>query len=157
MDRALYEPSIAATAGGILFRPARPEDAAGLVELVGELGYPSSNTEVDERLRRVLEREDHAVLVAVEGPRVLGFVHALEFLTLASDPCALISGLVVDRAARRRGVGRRLVEGAETWARARGLSAMRLRSRVTRLEAHAFYEALGYEPVKQQLQFRKAL
>jgi ribosomal protein S18 acetylase RimI-like enzyme len=59
--------------------------------------------------------------------------------------------------ARRRGVGRRLVDGAEAWARERGLSSMRLRSRVTRVEAHAFYRRLGYEPVKQQLQFRKAL
>jgi len=156
MEPALDEASLAA-GSGILFRPARPEDAAELVGLVEELGYPSSPTHVAERLRRVLEREDQVVLVAADGARILGFVHALEFLTLASDPCALISALVVDRVARRRGVGRRLVDGAEAWARERGLSSMRLRSRVTRVEAHAFYRRLGYEPVKQQLQFRKAL
>jgi GNAT superfamily N-acetyltransferase len=54
-------------------------------------------------------------------------------------------------------VGRALVERAEQWARSRGLSGIRLRSRVTRAEAHAFYRCLGYQPVKQQLQFRKEL
>lgn len=157
MDRAQQQAPPAVSSPGIAFRRARPEDAALLVDLVGQLGYPSSAAEVARRMARILAREDHVLFVAEERSRPLGWVHVLEFTTLASEPCALISGLVVESAARRRGVGRALVALAEDWARGRGLSAMRLRSRVTRADAHAFYRQLGYEPVKQQLQFRKAL
>jgi GNAT superfamily N-acetyltransferase len=157
MDRAPETAPTAVSSAGIAFRRARPEDAAGLVSLVGQLGYPSSAVEVARRLARVLARDDHVVFLAADGERTLGWVHVLEFSTLASEPCALITGLVVESAMRRRGVGRALVERAEQWARSRGLSNMRLRSRVTRAEAHAFYRRLGYRSVKQQLQFRKEL
>lgn len=157
MDRAQETATTAVSRPGIAFRKARQDDAAGLVELVGQLGYPSSEAEVAGRLARILGRDDHVVFVALDGRRPLGWVHVLEFSTLASEPCALLSGLVVESAARRRGVGRELVKLAEGWARSRKLSTMRLRSRVTRAEAHAFYRSLGYQLVKQQLQFRKEL
>ena len=157
MDRVQEAAPQAGPSAGIALRRALPEDAADLVGLVGQLGYPSSDVEVARRLERILERADHAVFVAADGERTLGWVHVLEFATLASEPCALITGLVVESAVRRRGVGRALVERAEQWARSRGLSGMRLRSRVTRAEAHAFYRRLGFQAVKQQLQFRKSL
>jgi GNAT superfamily N-acetyltransferase len=63
----------------------------------------------------------------------------------------------VARAERRRGLGRGLLERAEDWARARGLGAVRVRSRLERADAHAFYTRLGYRETKRQVQFRKEL
>lgn len=142
---------------GISFRRARPGDAEALGALAGELGYPSSAAAVRSRLERIARREAEVVFVAEAEGAVVGWVHVLEFLSLASDPCALIAGLVVGEPSRRRGIGRALVECAEGWARERGLSSIRLRSRESRAGAHAFYGRLGYRPVKRQLQFRKEL
>jgi ribosomal protein S18 acetylase RimI-like enzyme len=140
---------------GIVFRTARPADAARLVGLVEELGYPSTLADVEARLARLFARADQAVFVAEEGEDLLGWVHVQEFLSLAGDPTGLVSGLVVDPAARRRGLGRDLMRRAEDWARARGLDSLRLRARAARTDAHAFYRSLGFALAKEQLQFRK--
>jgi GNAT superfamily N-acetyltransferase len=128
-----------------------------MVGLVEELGYPATEREVSARLARVLSEPAQAVFVAEARGEIRGWVHVQEFLSLASEPAGLIAGLVVDARVRRAGVGRGLVAVAEGWARARGLTSMRLRSRVTRGGAHAFYERLGYAVAKRQLQFRKEL
>lgn len=142
---------------GIVFRRGRLEDAPALVALVEELGYPAGESDVRARLGRLLAEGDQELIVAEEGAELLGWVHVQEFLSLASAPAALVTGLVVTRHARRRGIGRALMERAEDWARARGLSSLRLRSRTTRSEAHAFYRRLGFAAAKQQVQFRKEL
>jgi GNAT superfamily N-acetyltransferase len=142
---------------GSAFRRAGPGDAAGLVPLAEELGYPASLDVLRVRLARLLARADQAVFVAADGSELVGWVHVQEYAALTSEPLGLVTGLVVARHARGRGVGRALMVLAEDWARARGLAGMRLRSRVARREAHAFYRRLGYEAVKQQLQFHKAL
>ena len=142
---------------GIVFRPARPADAGGLVGLLEELGHPTPLAEVTARLDRLLARPEQAVFVAEEGRELLGWIHVQEFLSLASGPAGLVTGLVVDPAARRRGIGRELMQRAEEWSRRRGLASLRLRARVARRSAHAFYRRLGYARAKTQLQFRKEL
>ena len=145
------------TTTGIVFRRARAGDAEALAPLVEELGYPTPPAALRARLERLLAEPEQTVLVAAHGRALLGWVHVQEFLSLASAPAGLITGLAVAPAARRRGVGRGLVGASEDWARARGLDSMRLRARVTRSSAHAFYRVLGYEAAKQQVQFRKSL
>jgi GNAT superfamily N-acetyltransferase len=45
-------------------------------------------------------------------------------------------------------VGRRLVAAVETWAIGRGLEEVAVRSNVTRIESHPFYERLGFIRMK---------
>jgi GNAT superfamily N-acetyltransferase len=144
---------------GIAFRPAREGDATALVGLVEELGYPSAPATLAVRLARLLAAPGHAVFVAEDDDahELLGWLHAQESLSLADEPVALVSGLVVTASARGRGLGRGLMAEAESWARARGLVSMRLRARARRREAHAFYRRLGFSLAKKQLQFRKEL
>jgi ribosomal protein S18 acetylase RimI-like enzyme len=76
---------------------------------------------------------------------------------LENDSSAEILGLVVAEGRRSAGVGRELVDAAERWAVAAGCRAMRVRSRVTRERAHAFYERHGFRRIKTQHAFEKAL
>jgi ribosomal protein S18 acetylase RimI-like enzyme len=48
-------------------------------------------------------------------------------------------------AARRRGIGRALMEVAEENFAHRGIRRITLDTRLTREDAHKFYESLGYE------------
>jgi GNAT superfamily N-acetyltransferase len=93
----------------------------------------------------------------VPGSRVVGWVHGAEQELLESERRCEILGLVVDAEHRGRGIGRLLVAAVETWAEARGLGLVTVRSNVKRSESHPFYERLGYVKVKTQHAYRKRL
>jgi GNAT superfamily N-acetyltransferase len=135
----------------MIMRPARLSDAASIAGLSTQLGYPSRPEETEGRLRDVLDRPDGAVLVAEEEGTVVGWLQVVGSHTIDSEPCALIAGLVVDEARRNRGIGAALVEAAVEWAAGHGYGAIRVRSNVIRERAHAFYERLGFSPVKNQV------
>jgi GNAT superfamily N-acetyltransferase len=78
-------------------------------------------------------------------------------LTLESGLRVEITGLVVDDKARRRGVGRLLVEQIEGWAKSGNCRVLGVSSNVLRAESHAFYESLGYLQAKTQHSYRKTL
>lgn len=58
---------------------------------------------------------------------------------------ANIEDLVVDRQLRRRGIGRKLIERAEGWAREKGLAGLVLETQTNNLPAIRLYEACGFE------------
>ncbi len=107
---------------------------------------------------RVQQDETNAVLVA-EGAdgQVIGWVQVYVRPLVVDDLNAEVGGLVVDERTRSQGVGQRLMEEAEAWARAHGCEAVNVRSNVIRERAHHFYEAIGYRRIKTQLTLRKAL
>jgi ribosomal protein S18 acetylase RimI-like enzyme len=55
------------------------------------------------------------------------------------------------------GFGRLLMTEAEAWAEKQGCAEVRLRSSVTREDAHRFYEGIGYEIRKTSHVFCKSL
>jgi GNAT superfamily N-acetyltransferase len=141
-----------------VIRPATVADVAAIVDLNGQLGYPTTAAELAERLRRVLASPDDAVLVAVDADdRPIGWVHiGLELLLEASDT-ACLRGLVVDEAHRSSGTGAELLRAAEVWAGEHGCRRVTVRSRVARERAHRFYEREGYVLEKTSHVFRKPL
>lgn len=142
----------------VSIRRATLEDAAHVAALSGGLGYPVAVAEVADRLGRLLARAEGVVLVAEAAPgQVIGWVHGAEQELLESGRRCEILGLVVDEAHRAQGVGRRLVQAVETWAAARALDRMAVRSNVVRAESHAFYERLGYVRAKTQHAYSKRL
>ncbi len=141
-----------------MIRPATPGDAATLADLTGQLGYPTTEVEMIERLRRVLASAGDAVLVAIdEAGRPIGWVHVGRELLLEASDTATLQGLVVDDAHRSAGVGAELLRAAEAWARANGCTRVTVRSRIARERAHRFYEREGYVLEKTSHVFRKPL
>ncbi|MDH7489563.1 MAG: GNAT family N-acetyltransferase [Anaerolineae bacterium] len=145
------------TAAGFAVRVAGDGDAGRIATLSEQLGYPTDEGAVLERLHAIGQRPDHAVFVAEAKGNVVGWVHVYAVPMLESPAHAEIGGLVVDEAHRGRGIGRALMARAEAWARDMGLGVVRLRSNVIRAEAHAFYEHIGYAQVKTQKVFAKTL
>ncbi len=143
-------------AGGAI-RAAAPADAEALAALSGQLGYPTTAGEVRERLAAIAARGDGVVLVAELDGVVVGWLHVLGAHLLESPDYAEIGGLVVAEEARGQGLGWRLMDAAERWARAMGYAEVHVRSNVVREAAHRFYEGLGYRRVKQQMVFVRRL
>jgi GNAT superfamily N-acetyltransferase len=133
------------------------DDAAEMARLAGELGYPMSTAEMARRLGVLLPIERHYIAVAATGDRLVGWVHVEQRFSLEGGDRAEIMGLVVDSSARRRGLGRELVDVAENWARVQGVSAVTVRSNTARELSHPFYEALGYSREKTQHVYRKVV
>ena len=142
----------------ILVREMKMEDAAAAARLATQLGYPSTTPQIERRFRALSDAPDARVLIAEDADGgVLGWIHVYGNRHLESDPDAEIGGLVVDEAARGRGVGSALMVSAEAWAKERGYTAVSVRSNVVRAEAHQFYKTRGYEVLKSQFKLRKKL
>lgn len=142
--------------GPAQLREARPSDVAALATLAGELGYPATVPEMEERLARVSSGPDHALLVA-EHDAIVGWIHVVLTRSLESDECAEIRGLVVSAGHRGTGIGRQLVLAAERWAREKGCRRIRVRTNVAREHAGAFYRKLGFQSTKTQEVFDMTL
>jgi GNAT superfamily N-acetyltransferase len=150
--------SPAAKESAVKIRGPEPRDHPRMAELAGQLGYKSSSEEITRRLAGMRNSPDHAVFVAESpGGEVAGWIGVFLYRCLETDARAEISGLVVDEGKRSLGIGKRLLERSEEWARQKGCATIGLRSNVIRDRAHEFYVRLGYEHYKTQKSFRKRL
>jgi GNAT superfamily N-acetyltransferase len=142
---------------GVAIRHARSSDAESVSTLAAQLGYDVPAASVRTRLASVLVRPDHLFLIAEGDGQAVGWIHAIIAEYIEADPFVVIAGLVVDRAHRGAGVGRRLVARIEEWAVSRGCALVRLWSSDRRIAAHRFYEGLGYRNIKTQFSFVKCV
>jgi GNAT superfamily N-acetyltransferase len=137
-------------------QPCTPEDAPAVSALLGELGYEASSQAAAERVRRLNETGSDPTFIAGEDSRPLGLM-ALHrcYMIQYRTPVVRITALVVHQEARRRGIGRLLIDHALRWAEQSGCELVELTSALNRREAHAFYRELGFEA--NSLRFRKSL
>ncbi len=136
----------------------KSDDAPAVARLCGVLGYPSEPEAVSRRFAGITAAQGHGLFVATSKQgRVVGWIHIYGVKLLESDPFAEIGGLVVDTDLRGCGIGSDLMSGAEQWAREQGYDEVRLRSNITRTQAHEFYRSLGYKAEKTSYTFRKVL
>jgi len=138
-------------------RPVRIEDARSVATLATQLGYPSSEAQLAERIPHVLGLDDAAAMVAEDAGAVVAWIHVELRRTLVADQEAQVMALVVDERCRGRGIGAALMSEAERWARERGAVKLRVGSRTTREGAHRFYEREGYALAKTSHWFQKDL
>ena len=139
-------------------RPVTPADAPALRPLLAQLGYALDAAEIAARIARVAGADGH-YLVLAEGadgaPDAL--LHVFGRAALEKPAEAVVQALVVRDGLRGRGLGRAMMALAEAWARQAGYRHISLNSQVSRDDAHAFYERLGYARYATSHQFRKAL
>jgi len=142
----------------VAVRQMQPEDAEAVAALSCQLGYPATAADVSRRLASMERHPDARVFVAqASNAQIVGWIHIYATCLLESDADAEIGGLVVAEEARGRGVGGILLAAAERWAAELAYPAVRVRSNILRVQARGFYEHLGYEHIKTQNNFRKAL
>jgi len=130
----------------VTLRPATIGDAAPIAGLLTQLGYPTTPSNMEKRLGRLLSHPDYTTFVAASSGEIVGLVgaylgHALEF----DVRYGRFTGLVVDTRWRGRGLGKALMRHVEEWLKGQGVSHVTLTSGNHRVEAHAFYKASGYE------------
>jgi GNAT superfamily N-acetyltransferase len=136
-------------------RQTTADDLPSSRGLLSQLGYPLDNIELRRRYDAVSRCSDHALFVAEEDERIIALCHVFARPALDKPPEAIVQALVVDSASRGTGVGKAVMGMAETWASNFGFSSVALASSVTRMDAHAFYETIGYDRTATSHLFRK--
>ena len=151
----------------ISLRPATSADTAFLTSVTRRLGEvpippwrtPSEVAAAD--LRQMLpavaaNNPSSIVLVAEDAGDPVGCL----FVTTEEDffsgrPGAHVEVVAVKQEAEGRGLARRLLDAAESWARAQGYDHMTLNVFVGNARARAVYESLGYGA--ETVRYRKSL
>ena len=127
-------------------RNATEHDAAAVAALLGELGYPTSETDARARIREALADPAACVLVAEKDAKVVGLLAGCIGAYFPNGSRLLrITALVAAAPQRGTGVGRTLVERAIEWAASRGCAGLELTTGEQRADAHTFYERLGFK------------
>jgi GNAT superfamily N-acetyltransferase len=134
-----------------MIRDATLADAEAIAPLIGELGYPATAEQVLARMAPLLAAHEPP-LVWEENGALLGVLvwHVTPTLHRAGGVGRTVM-LVVSEAARNRRIGRALVLQAEARCKARGCVMAEVTSNVKRVDAHRFYEGLGYEKTSFRL------
>ena len=141
----------------IVIRAMAPTDIPAARMLLSQLGYELNANEVERRYNAVIERGEHAVFVAEENGRIIGFLHLYERPAFDKPPEVIVQAIVVDQSLRGTGIGKTIMSMAERWAVERGFSSIALTSNVSRSGAHLFYDRLGYKIEATSHLFRRQL
>lgn len=146
-----------ASSKSIQIRKARPEDDGAIAKLSGELGYETNQRSVNVQLNQLLESHDHGIFVAMnKSDEVIGWIHVYTSHRLMVEAFADLGGMVVTESLRGCGVGTQLLQAAERWTTSKDLGKLRIRSKVSRENAHQFYSSKKYAVVKSQRVFEKS-
>jgi GNAT superfamily N-acetyltransferase len=129
----------------VLLRPVQKSDAKHVALLMTELGYPATAADVRDRLDRSLRSRTSYCQVAESAGEVVGLMSAelVPYFPNGSTLCRVTS-LVVSPQHRRHGVGEKLIAAAVELARKHHCSGLEVTSAERRVEAHRFYEKLGF-------------
>lgn len=145
----------------LIFRKLNPDNAQDIAQfnvLLDDLtsGAKDKSKQTD-LIRRVNAREDAYIMVAEDQETgiLCGTAMAITF----EDPCdecqavMVIENVVTHHDYRGRGIGRKMFDELEAWARAHNVYYAILCSSMHRTGAHKFYDALGYQEVKGYKKF----
>jgi GNAT superfamily N-acetyltransferase len=95
----------------------------------------------DAALRYAVASDDAIVLLAAVDDEFVGFCTAYDdIVSVRFGRRVWVEDLAVHPDRRSLGIGKRLLDEAKDWARARGARHLELDSAETRADAHRFYE-----------------
>lgn len=125
-----------------------------------ELGYDVDLDIVKKQIEKLTNDTKHNIIIGFENEqtrKIIGFVHAELYESLYMDTGLNILGLAVDSNFQGQGIGKKLMSSIEDYALKNNIIFIRLNSNVRRVEAHKFYESIGYICDKTQKRLIKKL
>ena len=137
-----------------MIRKVKLRDAAAIQRLNAEcLGYDFDRKATEAQLVRLLENDQHLILVAEEGGQVIGYAHAASYDCLYFPSLLNLLALAVAQDFQGQGHGRALMQALREEAKAVGYTGIRINSGISRSSAHEFYRSLGCSEKADQKRF----
>jgi aminoglycoside 6'-N-acetyltransferase I len=150
----------------VIIRTAQLGDLDAIASMSVRLWPESPAHEHREEVRALLAGEPLSTMpltmfVAEDEARVIGFIEVgLRSHADGCDPrqpCGFVEGWFVEPEHRRRGVGRRLIEHAESWARRQGCIELASDTWLDNAASQNAHAALGFEVVDRCVNYRKPI
>jgi GNAT superfamily N-acetyltransferase len=133
----------------IRIRDFQQEDISELAGLMRQLGYPTTASEMQERMHHISQQgEGYKTIIAVHDDEIAGMIGAAKIWCWEQNGFYIkIQALVVNQSFRNIGVGALLINACEEWARQTGavLMALTCGNKEERKAAHLFYPRMGFE------------
>ena len=137
-----------------MIRKVKLRDTAAIQRLNAEcLGYDFDREATEAQLKRLLENDQHLILVAEEGGQVIGYAHAASYDSLYFPSLLNLLALAVAQDFQGKGHGRALMQALREEGKAAGYTGIRINSGISRSAAHEFYRCLGCSEKADQKRF----
>jgi ribosomal protein S18 acetylase RimI-like enzyme len=130
----------------MIIRKAKMLDLDSLKILLEQLGYDKPTEWFYKKLENYLNSNLYEILVAEDDGKILGFVMLIIYESFVFDKCMHIETLIIDKNCRGKGIGGKLMAGAEEIAKKEYCNLIELITLNKRKKdgTHNFYEKLGY-------------
>lgn len=146
---------------GLVIRPATPDDAETLNQMIGELAVyeqlEATNQSTVESLRAELSRADgtlNALIVELDDAEVGMATFFETYSTFAAQRGMYLEDLYVRPDYRHRGIGSQILKHLARLARERNYRRLEWLSLVWNTDALEFYESVGARPNDEWTNFR---
>ena len=143
------------TPEGILFRRATRADLPAIVRMLADDELGSQREQVENPLpesyysafKQINSDPNHELIVAERNGEVIGTLHLmfLPSISFQGGLRAQVESVRVDKRFQSQGIGSEMMKWAMERSRQRGAHAVQLATHKSRLDAHRFYERLGFE------------
>lgn len=138
-------------------RKMKLEDLDSVFELLNEL-YENKieYSKFAQKYKESLKDSNFYGIVAIKKYKVVGVLISRVINRLAKKKNILfIDDLIINKKYRNIGIGKLLIQNANTYAISKDCGALELTSMIQNVNAHRFYENNGFE--KKQYKFKKHL
>mgnify|MGYP001293317094 CR=1 FL=1 len=143
------------TSHDVLFRLARRTDLPSIVRMLADDDLGSQRECFEDPLpesyysafEQISNDPNHELIVAERNEELVGTLH-LMFLPSVSFQGGLraqVESVRVDKRFQSQGIGSQMMKWTVERARQRGAHVVQLTTHKTRLDAHRFYERLGFK------------
>ena len=131
----------------IIINEISEKDYLGVLSIGNsEIGRDDSLADMITHYNRVKDDERYQTFVALLDGEAVGFISSLWSYALGCEVgFILITGLAVKADMHNKGIGTKLIQHTENYAREKGISHIILNTGVQRTAAHAFYKSKGYD------------
>lgn len=139
--------------GDFAIRPATADDPAAIVAMLADdpLGArresPDDLAPYEKAFARLADDPNQQLVVAVRGDRIVGTLQLtiIPGLSRRGSTRSIVEGVRIHSDVRGSGLGTQLIEWAVAESRRQDCQLAQLFSDATRIDAHRFYERLGFE------------
>jgi len=126
-------------------------DLNGILELLKQLGENTGFSENKDlgyfnNIWNKIENNNIKYFLAKDNGKIVGscYICIIPNLTYNGKSIGYIENVIVDKNYRRKGIGKKIMEMAIEYAKINNCYKVVLQSGIKRVEAHKFYEKIGF-------------
>ena len=129
----------------VLIREIEEEDYMSLLPLWSQFGGYATADNIVSHYKRIKDDERYKTFVALYNKKIVGFITSVQYYGIGIEGSyMIIIGIAVINEMQNKGIGKKLIQQMENYAKEEGVFNIYLNSDFKRTDAHAFYERNGY-------------